>query len=403
MDKIFNKPFAINGARVAIPENGTENERVSFDKGFTQPYEVEAPSVDNPSGQGFNILRPEMNEILNQLSSACNVLAENIDKWIPLTTENLNDIKQAGRYNQRASVNATVANNYPIGEAGFLIVVLTGQYALTQIYKGWLSDGFYVRRNISTTLDPNAWTNWDSFVLTSEYNAKIAQLQNTDTNLSNNKEDKTKFTNMIIDATTNSNLNNFTTNGFYWRFANAGNPLPTTHGGAVLVNTNGSQIIQQFHTDSWNPETGGEWFRTRNASGVWTNWYHLENSEHAEATYRKIADSYTKAEVNNLLNNKADKTALTTVQTAVNNIVSLGNLQVRSGSVSTGSRTNFNSAFSTKCLFVLLNIIEYDGSIDGNRFSYSEIKFLTNADKSGFTNVKTASNKSFTSYLAVGY
>ena len=296
MDKIFNKPFAINGARVAIPENGTENERVSFDKGFTQPYEIEAPSVDNPSGQGFNILRPEMNEALYQLSSACNFLAENIDKWTNLTTENLNDITQRGRYNQKISTNATATNHYPIDEAGFLIVVLTGQYALTQIYKSWRRDNFYIRRNESVTQDPNAWTSWDSFVLNSEFNNKITDLQSTDTNLNNNKEDKTKFTNGIINATTNSNLDNLTQNGFYWRTANAGSPLPTTNGGAVIVDTNGSQVIQYFYTDIWNSDNGGVWFRTRSAGGTWTDWHHLENSEHANSTYRKIADSYTKAQ-----------------------------------------------------------------------------------------------------------
>ena len=166
MDKIFNKPFAVNGARVAIPENGTENERVSFDKGFTQPYEIEAPSVDNPSGQGFNILRPEMNEALYQLSSACNILAENIDNWIALTNENLNDITQAGRYNQKLSNNATLSRNYPTQFAGFLLVFLTGATALTQIYKPFNSDAFFIRRdNIGNGAN---WSSWDRLILKSE-------------------------------------------------------------------------------------------------------------------------------------------------------------------------------------------------------------------------------------------
>ena len=408
MDKIFNKPFAVNGARVAIPENGTENERVSFDKGFTQPYEVEAPSVDNPAGQGFNILRPEMNEILNQLSNACNLLAENIDKWVLLTTENLNDIKQAGRYYQPFTTQATTDRNYPVNVAGYLIVLNTNisSYGVTQIYKQWNNERIFIRRTTSTT----AWGSWDSFVLNSEFNNKITSLQNTDTNLNNNKEDKTritfeailegadlnnyttqgfyclqsndkagvnfpertagylfvfkrgttdnyyqvyytydstaiyirnkeggnwtswkkivlwndaeaayrkiadsytktetnnllnqkedktKFTNGVINNTTNSNLDNLTQNGFYWRATNTGSPLPTTNGGAVIVNTNGSQVIQYFYTDTWSSYNGGAWFRTRNASGTWTDWHHLENSEHANSTYRKIADSYTKAQ-----------------------------------------------------------------------------------------------------------
>lgn len=294
MDKIFNKPFAINGTRVAIPENGTENERVSFDKGFTQPYEVEAPSVDNPGGQGFNILRPEMNEALYQLSSACNFLAENIDKWTALTTENLNDIQQAGRYYQNKNVNATNERNYPINSAGYLIVLNTtiNTWGVTQIYVRWNSEKVYIRRTTSDT----TWSAWDSLVLTTELNSAVTRLQNTDTNLSNNKEDKTKFTNGIINATTNSNLDNLAQNGFYWRTTNTGSPLPTTNGGAVIVNTNGRQVIQYFYTDTWDLNNGGAWFRTRDAASVWTAWHHLENSEHTEATYRKIADSYTKAQ-----------------------------------------------------------------------------------------------------------
>lgn len=155
MDKIFNKPFAVNGARVTIPENGTENERVSFDKGFTEPYEVEAPSVDNPNGQGFNILRPEMNEALYQLSSACNVLAENIDKWISLTTENLNNITQKGRYFQAVQSQATNANNYPTNEMGYLLVFDSINNNVTQFYKSAVTSKTFYRYKINSV-----WGAW---------------------------------------------------------------------------------------------------------------------------------------------------------------------------------------------------------------------------------------------------
>ena len=173
MDKIFNKPFAVNGARVAIPENGTENERVSFDKGFTQPYEVEAPSVDNPAGQGFNILRPEMNEALYQLSSACNFLAENIDKWTALTTENLNNITELGRYFQATQSQATNANNYPTNETGYLIVINSVNGNVTQFYKVANSNVFYTRYK-----QGDIWGGWDILALSSEVMAKITELKN---------------------------------------------------------------------------------------------------------------------------------------------------------------------------------------------------------------------------------
>lgn len=159
MDKIFNKPFAVNGARVAIPENGTENERVSFDKGFTQPYEVEAPSVDNPNGQGFNILRPEMNEALYQLSSACNFLAENIDKWLALTTENLNNITQKGRYFQAIQSQATSANNYPTDKTGYLIVFDSIIGNTTQIYKTATSGDIFCRYQ-----NNGNWSGWHKII-----------------------------------------------------------------------------------------------------------------------------------------------------------------------------------------------------------------------------------------------
>lgn len=162
MDKIFNKPFAVNGARVAIPENGTENERVSFDKGFTQPYEVEAPSVDNPGGQGFNILRPEMNEALYQLSSACNVLAENIDKWTALTTENLNNITQKGRYFQATQSQATSVNNYPTNETGYLIVFDSVNGNVSQFYKVANKNTIFSR-----VKNGNEWSGWE--IITSDY------------------------------------------------------------------------------------------------------------------------------------------------------------------------------------------------------------------------------------------
>ena len=172
MDKIFNKPFAVNGARVAIPENGTENERVSFDKGFTQPYEVEAPSVDNPAGQGFNILRPEMNEALYQLSSACNFLAENIDKWTALTTENLNNITQKGRYFQATQSQATNANNYPTNETGYLIVFDSVNSNAVQFYKTANSNKIFIR-----FMSGSVWSAWDRLVLKSEFDDKISKLE----------------------------------------------------------------------------------------------------------------------------------------------------------------------------------------------------------------------------------
>lgn len=193
MDKIFNKPFAVNGARVAIPENGTENERVSFDKGFTQPYEVEAPSVDNPSGQGFNILRPEMNEALYQLSSACNFLAENIDKWIALTTENLNNITQKGRYFQAVQSQATNANSYPVNETGYLIVFDSINNNVTQFYKSAVTSKTFYRYKIGSvwgewienlTTD-NAYTKGEVYTKGETEQTIARQIQLTTTKLTN--------------------------------------------------------------------------------------------------------------------------------------------------------------------------------------------------------------------------
>lgn len=285
MDKIFNKPFAINGARVAIPENGTENERVSFDKGFTQPYEVEAPSVDNPAGQGFNILRPEMNEALYQLSSACNFLAENIDKWTNLTTENLNNIKQAGRYNQKLSNNATTSRNYPIEAAGFLLVFLTGNTALTQIYKPFNSDIFFIRRDAIGS--GGNWSGWDRLILKSEFDNAIGQLQNIDTNLNNNKEDKTKIN--FETMPTNTNWNGVTEQGLYYKPYAVQTGVPAYDRAWVSVFTDEvtGDCIQIFNTIG---ASGGIYKRQKRA-GVWSAWDRLILK----------SEVYTKAETNNLM------------------------------------------------------------------------------------------------------
>ena len=296
MDKIFEKPFAINGARVAIPENGTENERVSFDKGFTQPYEIEAPSVDNPAGQGFNILRPEINEALYQLSSACNLLAENIDKWTNLTTENLNDIIQAGRYNQKLSNNATTSRNYPIETAGFLLVFLTGNTALTQIYKPFTSDNFFIRRD-SVGNGAN-WSSWDRLILKSEFDNKITQLQNTDINLNNNKEDKTKIN--FETMPTNTNWNEVTEQGLYYKPYAVQTGVPSYDRAWVSVFTDETSggCVQMFNCVG---ATGAIYKRQKRDGGAWSDWDSITLKSFTEATYRKIADSYTKAQVNDLI------------------------------------------------------------------------------------------------------
>ena len=314
MDKPLEYEFAKDGDRnTNLPNANADDNSVSFQSGFTLPYEL------NPANGGKNIERSDMNEIFYRICKAINDTAEQVGAWNALTTENLNDVKQRGYYYQPLNIEATSERNYPANTAGYLIVFNNSinSWGVTQFYKVYNSDRVFIRRTTSAT----AWSTWDSFVLTSEYNAKVTQLQNS----INTKEDKTKFTNSVINSSTNSDLNNLTTNGFFWRTPNQGAPLPTTNGGAVIVDTNGSQITQYFYTDVWNSATGGIWFRTRNARGTWTDWQHVENSEHAEATYRKIADSYTKTETNNLLNQKEDKTKISTQDLTTENLNNITN------------------------------------------------------------------------------
>lgn len=317
MDKIFNKPFAVNGARVAIPENGTENERVSFDKGFTQPYEVEAPSVDNPNGQGFNILRPEMNEALYQLSNACNILAENIDKWTQLTTENLNDIKQAGRYYQNSNTQATNERNYPVNSAGYLIVLNTGinNYGVTQIYKVWNNDKIFIRRTTSS----NAWSSWDSLTLTTELNSAVTQLQNA----INTKEDKTKYS---VTDLRNTDLNSVVARGYYQLMYKANNTnIPFTEAGFLFVYNYGENTVKQIVIGVNNPDNA---IYTRFLhNGVWSVWNRFITNTEADTTYRKIADSYTKTQCDSTFltianaNSTFRKIADSYTKTEVNNLL----------------------------------------------------------------------------------
>lgn len=305
MDKPFLYPFAKDGDRnTELPSANATDNSVSFQSGFTLPYEL------NPANGGKNLERKDMNEILFRICDAINSTSQEIDKWIILTTENLNDIKQPGRYNQRQSVLASATNNYPVDKAGFLIVVLTGQYALTQIYKGWQNDKIYIRRNESISQDSDAWTAWDSFVLTSEFNNKITALQNTDMNLNNNKEDKTYYHTQHF-----SNLNNVKDNRFYHHGTNVANAFSTATNYIFNMGAENGAWVRQISFPCTSNEIGVRRTTTKGSLANWTAWDSVALKSFTESTYRKIADSYSKTETNNFLNQKEDKKKITLQRT----------------------------------------------------------------------------------------
>lgn len=138
------------------------------------------------------------------------------------------------------------------------------------------------------------------------------------------------------------------------------------------------------------------------------------------------ADIYTRTECDNRflgINAKAkdsdkldglDSTAFLKVAD-FNNDASVQNsgFQTRAGNcgntyyVNTGGltgyyRTNFSSAFPNKCLFVIVEHYNYDGSKDGHGYIDSRTWFISgsNVDKNGF---KGGVRNSAASYLAFGY
>lgn len=351
-NKPFNPPFAQNGDREQVGATSDDNS-VNYNEGYTLPYEKP------PQDGGKDIERKKLNQILYDFTSKVNDLSQEIDKWINLTTENLNNVKDRGNYFQNLTQQATTANNYPINQAGYLLVFNNGinSWGVTQIYKIYNSDKFYIRRTTSAT----TWSAWDSLVLTSEMIPTI-------NNAVSNKEDKTKLTFAPINSANNLDANNLTSGGMYWITTKSGSNLPTTNGAFLEVVSNNEQVRQNFYPDVIRNEA--MYFRTRDAGGTWSNWNSVLTADYTES----------------LINNKA----------------SLANLQKRTGVVGNtffNTAVTFSSAFSTTCLFVICWYYGYDGSKDGAGES-SGMYVVTNPTKSGFTAVRTSA---IMNYLAIGY
>lgn len=289
MDKPLEYEFAKDGDRnTNLPNANADDNSVSFQSGFTLPYEL------NPANGGKNIERSDMNEIFYRICKAINDTAEQVGIWNALTTENLNDIKQRGYYYQNANIQATNERNYPINTAGYLIVFNNSinSWGVTQFYKVYNSDRVYIRRTTSVT----GWSEWDSFILSSEYNAKVTQLQNS----INTKEDKTKIT---LQGSNDANWNNRKTQGWYYANATGTNKPNNNAMWGVVIDRGNDTYYQELHEFS----NGKIWSR-QFASGAWSAWDSLMLTSEANTTYRKIADSYTKTETNTQINNAVNST-----------------------------------------------------------------------------------------------
>lgn len=261
----FNPPFAQNGDREQVGATSDDNS-VNYNEGYTLPYEKP------PQDGGKDIERKKLNQILYDFTSKLNDLSQEIDKWINLTTEDLNNVKERGNYFQNLTQQATTANNYPINQAGYLLVFNNSinSWGVTQIYKIYNSDKFYIRRTTSAT----AWSAWDSLVLTSEMIPTI-------NNAVSNKEDKTKLTFAPINSANNLNANNLTSGGMYWITTKSGSNLPTTNGAFLEVVSNNEQVRQNFYPDVIRNEA--MYFRTRDAGGTWSNWNSVLTADYTKS------------------------------------------------------------------------------------------------------------------------
>lgn len=96
-----------------------------------------------------------------------------------LTTEDLNNVTVAGFYSQRLTSRATIEKNYPVNEAGSL-VVKPSAYVLMQEYTTNLSKHIYIRNRTDYVGTWGEWKQVDASVLATEVqtiNGKTQQIE----------------------------------------------------------------------------------------------------------------------------------------------------------------------------------------------------------------------------------
>ncbi|ARB76521.1 pyocin knob domain-containing protein [Pasteurella multocida] len=96
-----------------------------------------------------------------------------------LTTEDLNNVTVAGFYSQRLTSRATIEKNYPVNEAGSL-VVKPSAYVLMQEYTTHLTKHIYIRNRTDYVGTWGEWKQVDASVLAPEVqtiNGKTQQIE----------------------------------------------------------------------------------------------------------------------------------------------------------------------------------------------------------------------------------
>ena len=282
MDKPLQYEFAKDGDRnTELPNANAQDNSVSFQSGFTLPYEL------NPANGGKNIERKDMNEILFRICNAINNTAENIDKWTKIANVNLNSIIERGAYVPADNQYITSANNYPANVNGVLYVFRfddRDREAISQIYIELAKNTIYTRYSQNAG---QSWSEWDTLTLTSELNTAKTQLQNA----INTKEDKTYYHTQPL-----TNINNVNDNRFYSHDLYTQNAFNTVTNYIFNIGAENGAWVRQISFPCTTNAIGVRVTQTKNDINSWGAWDKVVLDSVAKATYRKIADSYTKSQ-----------------------------------------------------------------------------------------------------------
>lgn len=156
----LSKPFAVNGNKVDIPLNKTDDGTMNYDEGFGVRYEQPIKAVIDEKGNitstgGLQITRPQFNGLMNELSKA---IIENQEK---------------------SANNFQLINNLANVVSGAAFLAKDNTFTGTNTFKSevtFSSAIFAVNPNIESPLAYSAMTS-DSLITKRDLEAQISHLK----------------------------------------------------------------------------------------------------------------------------------------------------------------------------------------------------------------------------------
>ncbi|HEY1846320.1 MAG TPA: pyocin knob domain-containing S74 family peptidase [Buttiauxella sp.] len=264
--------------------------------------------------------------------------------------DNLNDIdgSRAGFYYCTSNSNSTEANNYPVIQAGSLMVLrngANGDFGCTQIYSPYNSNDIYIRTGFAGTT--NSWSGWNVILQKGSFGIGADLTVNASTPI--------------------ANLNESTPTGFYYT-ANentlGGITSDTTYS---ILNRGGrptavaSKYVQQRSWDGWYTGTNG-WVWKENAYMSALNQGQFKVQANGEAIrivstsgqacyiMGMLNDTYDVAQRRWYFGNGGSDNTVVAYNSRTNNSMGLaaaGNVYIQARSDSTGSGTAYTTQFQS--------------------------------------------------------